>query len=470
MMPRPRIAVVAGYMPFFDEIMPPGYAADREAFGRTAADAVAGTGEVTYLGLVRDHETGASAGRQLAALRPDAVLVVPTMATPAGYLWAVLEPNPDIPVVLWAAHEESEVAASYDMPVLCRHSSNVGALMIGNMLSRHGRRFATVVGPRDEDAIGAEVRDAVKVAVLAGQLRRARIGRLGEPLDGYLNVDIDPAALRRATGSEIVDVPLEEWQDAIATTSDENARSVLASLPKGVDLDDRGRPHDVLAAARLASALAVIADRHRLDAGTLNCRGAFGVANSEIATLGCLAVTHVTSRGVPFTCTGDLPTALAMLAGRRLGGAALYCELDAIDQRRDAFLCANTGEGDFGWRGGTETCKVFASGSDSGRHAGGCSVRHGLKRGPATVIGFTPKADATGGFTFLAMEGETLDPPDVALTVTSAWFRAEMRPMRRAFAAWVDAGATHHASLTPGRHGDSLARLAAALGIGFASI
>ncbi len=469
-MSRPRIAVVAGYMPFFDEIMPAGYAHDRESFGSLVAKAVEPAGDITYLGLVRDHETGEAAGRRLSDMQADAVLVVPTMATPAGYFWHVLAPNPDVPVVLFAAHEVETIGADYDMVALCRHSANVGALMIGNILSREGRPFRAIVGPRDREDIQEEVQQALRVAALAGSIRRARLGRLGEPLDGYDNVKVDPTALKQAIGMEVVDIPLAEWEEACRSVTDDQSAALTASLKTVADVDDRGQPGEVTAAARMSVALEKTIDRHGLNAGALNCRGAFGVGNSAIASLGCLATSRATSSGVPFTCTSDVITAVAMLIGKRLGGAALYCELDAIDEDREAFLCANTGEGDFDWCPRQKPCRIFSSGSDSGRFAPGCSVKQILKAGPATMIGFSPRAGAPGGFSLIAMEGEVLDPPKVALSVTSAWFRAEKRPMRKAMSAWIQAGATHHGSLSPGHLAEPICELAAFLGIGFERI
>lgn len=467
-MQRPyHIAVAAGYMPFFNEIMPAGYPADRDAYGRSMADACEAAGAVSYLGLVDSEASGHAAGQALGALGADALLLAPTMATPAAYLWNVTQPHPDVPVVVWAAYETGTIAPAYDMVALCRHSQNVGALMVGNMLSRHGRPFAVVAGERDDPLVRAELADTLRVAALAGRLRTARVGRLGRPLDGYANVDVDPGALRAATGIEIVDVPLAEWNTALAAVDDGAADRLVAEVGSRATLDDGGAPDAVRAAARMAVALREVAADKALFAGALNCRGAFGVANDVVPCLGCLAVTHTTSLGTPFACTGDLITAIAMAIGKALGGAALYCELDAIDSSRDAFLCANTGEGDYGWSETPAQCRVFASGADSGRRAPGCSVRQTLRPGDATLIGFSPRAEARGGFALLAMEGEVLDPPEVALTVSSAWFRADTRPMRRAFGRWAEAGATHHGALVPGRHAARLELLARFLGIGF---
>lgn len=465
-----RIAVAAGYMPFFNEIMPQDYPADRDAYGRSLAQAAEAAGDVTYLGLVDDGEAGRRAGIALSALDADAVLLAPTMATPANYLWNVVEPNPKLPVVIWSAHETGTIAPGYDMVELCRHSQNVGALMAGNMLARHGRPFVVVTGEREDPAVRDELADKLRVAALAGRLRRSRIGRLGHPLDGYANVDVDPDALRQSCGMEVIDIGLDEWNDALSDADDEAIDSVLADVDRYASLDPGRDAPQARAAARMAAALGAVSRRHDLIAGGLNCRGAFGVGNAVSLSLGCLALTHAAATGVPFACTGDLITAIAMAIGSALGGATLYCELDAIDTTRDAFLCANTGEGDPRWGRSRTDCRIFEAGAASGRRAPGCSVRQVLSEGEATMIGFTPRAGAPGGFVLIAMEGQVQEAPKVALSVTSAWFQADTKPMRRAFSQWAEAGATHHGSLTPGRQARRLELLARFLGIGFEQV
>jgi L-arabinose isomerase len=462
---RPRIAIVSGYMPFFDEIMPRGYREDRDALGRSTADVVADVGDAVYCGLADSRDAGLAIGRRIAEIKPDAILVAPTMATPADFLWSALEPHPDRPVVLWAAHEMASVPRDYDMPMLCRHSSNVGALMIGNMLNRHGRRPLVIVGPRDDESTRQAVKRAMASAVVAGHLRHARIGRIGRPLDGYLNVDVDQTQLRDGIGAEIIDIPLEEWEAAVAAASEESVGATAAYVREHALIDDRGASSGAEQSLRVTTALGALIKDHRLDAGALNYWGEFGIANPKIGVVGSLAATVATSTGVPFACTGDLITAVAMLVGKRLGGGALYCELDAIDYGRDAFLCANTGEGDFAYsvRGGLSS--VFATGASSGRRVEGLSVRHLVPAGPATMIGFSPRRDATGGFVLVAMEGEVQEPPDTSLEVTQAWFSARRKPMSDALATWITAGATHHGSLSPGHLAAGVASVARILGI-----
>ena len=82
------------------------------------------------------------------------------------------------------------------------------------------------------------------------------------------------------------------------------------------------------------------------------------------------------------------------------------------------------------------------------------------------MIGFTPSPQEAGGFTFIAMEGVVQEPPDVALTVTAAWFQAKRSPMRGAMEAWIRAGATHHGALCPGHLAGQIQLLARYLRVG----
>ena len=63
----------------------------------------------------------------------------------------------------------------------------------------------------------------------------------------------------------------------------------------------------------------------------------------------CWALGRLTTAGRPFTCTGDIVTAVAMLTTKRLGGAAVYHEIEAIDYATGEVVIANSGEHDLAW-------------------------------------------------------------------------------------------------------------------------
>lgn len=464
-----RIAVLGGYMPFFDPIMPGGYREGRDAFARNAAALLEGVGTVDYLGLVDSHEAGAAAGRAIAAGDADVVVLVPTMACPAGYVMAALSAVPDLPVVIAPLAEIDRIPPGYDMPDLCHHSGHVGALMSANMLHRAGRRPAIVAGQADDPQVRARLAQAVLAAAIAGRLRRLRVGRLGRPLEGYGNVDLDDADVHGRLGISLVGIERAEWVDAVSSVTARQRAALRERLAGRLAIADPGSS-DATAALGVAVALDTIVERHNLDAGAINCRGEWGVTEPRIASLACLGLSALAGRGIPFACTGDVATAVALWLGRQAGGAALYCELDAVDTGENAFLCSNTGEADPAWLPAGTCCTAFPAGGHSGRPSPGCCVTQRLEPGPATMVGFSPDGRRGEGYVLCALEGEVTGTPDVVLPVTKAWFRPAGGDPYGAFEAWARAGATHHGSLSRGRLAQSLAAVAGHAGIAFEAL
>src|SRR5260370_33289845 len=69
----------------------------------------------------------------------------------------------------------------------------------------------------------------------------------------------------------------------------------------------------------------------------------------EIGITPCYGLGRLTSRGIPWTCAGDVVTAVAMLSVKRLGGAAIYHELEAVDYATGEVGIANSGEHGLDW-------------------------------------------------------------------------------------------------------------------------
>lgn len=252
-------------------------------------------------------------------------------------------------------------------------------------------------------------------------------------------------------------MPLAEWSERFAlVTEAEIAAFSNERLPRLLPRQAvwQNSP-DLDRALRMALALDRLADDHALDCGAIACRGPFGdgLPNGAIS---CLATALCATTGRPFAATGDLVTAVAMWVGRNLGGATLYCKSDAIDRDRDAFLLANTGEGDLAWTASGGRFAIHDASVHSGRAVPGVVLQQDLTSGPATALGFALDTSRSSRLTMIAMEGRTGAPARTALKVTSGWFHADARPAAAAFEAWANAGATHHLALSRGALAEAL--------------
>ena len=170
--------------------------------------------------------------------------------------------------------------------------------------------------------------------------------------------------------------------------------------------------------ARLCLALDSIVREHALDGGAFNCHGENCLQNPAIGVTACYGVSRQTSEGRPFSCTGDLPTAIAMKILRELSGAVIYGELDLVDETRNFVLLANGGEGDFDAANGL--VRIIGNENFAGLHGRGASLQFEPFQGDATILSFTPVG---AGYRMIAAEGTLGPAPSTGLSLFHAAFQ-----------------------------------------------
>ena len=463
---RPRIGVVSPYWTLWEHTAGPTFRADRLALARDVATSLADAVEPVAVLEVDSAEAGASAGRSFAELGLDAVLVVQTMAVPAAWTMAALAAVPRTPAVVWALHETGLVDGGFDHGSITTQGATVGAPMLTNLLSRAGRPFELVLGRRYDPPTIAKVRDALRLAGIASGIGRARLGRIGRPLDGYAHVDVDDDALRAATGIELVAVDPDEVVDRFRSVADDDVRALEADVRRDWIVEQEPVPDDLDRSLRAALAFEAVADAHRLDGGASNCHVPQFRFGEPIGIAPCFALGRLTSAGRPFTCTGDIVTAVAMLTTKRLGGAAIYHEIEAIDYATGEVVIANSGEHDLAWLAPGARPRLRPNGWFCGRdaHCGVCAVFEPA-HGPATLVGFTPHPAARGGFRFVAGRGTLTDRTFPETGTVNGAFRFRDGSVEEAWARWATAGVNHHSSATPGDLSGDVATVARHLGV-----
>ena len=167
---------------------------------------------------------------------------------------------------------------------------------------------------------------------------------------GYACVDTDDALLRAATGIELVPIAPAELRELYAAVTAPRVAALEAETRADYDVEIEG--DELERSLRAACAIDDLVERHGLDAGAMNCHVPEIRFGEEIGITPCLGLGRSTTRGVPWTCVGDVLTAVAMLAGKLLGGAAQYHELEAVDYETGELVIASSGEFDLALRAG----------------------------------------------------------------------------------------------------------------------
>ncbi len=328
---------------------------------------------------------------------------------------------------------------------------------------REDRPFTTVFGSWGDDDLEGRLAHAMRGALGAVSIRGSRMLAVGQPLDGYGDIEATEADLLRL-GITKINVTPSDLSAAFHAVSDGTVAAEADD--RRIRFDSSAVPDDVLErSVRVTCALRDLCATGSVVGGTVNCHSAHLRWNPEVGVTACLAVSTLTSEGRPFSCTGDIPTAVALVLGRSIAGSALYCELYQLDLDGDWILVANGGEGDLDARDTERPVRLLPEEHYSGDHGAGTAVGFSLPIGPATFISLSPVAHARGGWCLVAAEGEIVGSTDETIEGPNGMFRFTNGPVAEAYRQWCGLGATHHAALLAGHQRAALEIACTYLGI-----
>jgi L-arabinose isomerase len=442
------VGLILPYNTFWEASVPFDLRADRESFADTAQAALESRVELTARATVASVEDGGAAAQRFRDAGVEAVLVLQTLAVMPAYTLAALRGLPDVPVVIWTIHRQARLPASFDHSAITSEGATVGTPMLTNMLVRSGRPFELVVGVIDDPAALASVADALRVAAAATRLRRSRIGRVGPVFQGYDCVDADDERLRAATGIEAVRIEAAELRELYLAVAPARVADLERETREVYDVEPSAEGDVLARSLRAACALDDLVERHRLDAGAINCHVPEIRFGEEVGIAPCFALGRQTSRGIPWACAGDIVTAVAMLTLKLLGAAAQYHELESLDYATGELVIASSGEHDLAFAG--ERPRLARNlWYDADPHSGACAC-FGAPAGPATLVAFTELDAPTPGYRFILAPGEFTGTGWPGVGTPYAAFRFGSGGAIDAWTAWCRAGANHHSAATPG--------------------
>jgi L-arabinose isomerase len=463
-----RIGFLPFYVDYYEAICAD-FRREKTALARRCAERLKAFGSVVWDGeLIRDVDSATVTGRKLAEDDIDVIVVVTTIAVFASIPLTALR-ELSIPILIWNAQEIERVGAGYSMVEIVRNTGQIGTQALANALLREGRAFRVVTGYQENPRTNDCLRRFFAVAQAVAILKRARLLMVGDGFAGMTDIELDDAYAAKHLGASVTNVSparlTEAYRAADAELIERETLEARATSTVAEVSDD-----ELARSVRLSVALQSLVDEHGADAGSLNCHRENCLRNPAIGITACYSLGVQNARGRSFTCTGDLPTALAMLMLKTLTGVAMYTEVQVMDEQREAVVIANSGEGEDRIRRPAAKSRISGNTNFKGLHGRGASFAYPLQTGPATLVSLTPTPNGPRPFRLIVAEGEILDDALPDAGALAGFFRFAHMKLHEGYTRWLEAGPVHHAATTLGHWEAELRDIASHLQFEFVGV
>lgn len=426
--------------------------------------------QVVDFGMIDTAETAFRKIKEIQAADLDLVFVnMLTYATSAT--WGLLVRDLRVPLVLVALQplKAMDYARGSTYMQLC--NDNICSVPeFANAAIRMGRRVPDVIVGhlRGDPRAQAEIHEWCDIAKVLHDLKGARIGHFGHPIEAMLDMHTDQTALTAAFGIHVVQTEIDDLRRLERTVTEaeiaSKKREILALFdtpdPRGDPVTRKLTEEDLRQSARAAVALDKFVEAFRLDGLAYYYQGEPDSDTARLAASLIVGNSLLTASGFPMCGESDLKTCIAMLILDRLDIGGSFAEFHPMDFEEDFILVGHDGPHHVNIAEGRPVLRSLVK--YHGKPGSGASVEFKIREGPITLLGVTSTAE--GRFKFVVAEGESVRGPipPTGNTNTRGFFKPDARTF---FKAWVREGPTHHFALGVGHRATTLAKIAEALGL-----
>ncbi|WP_263409006.1 L-fucose/L-arabinose isomerase family protein [Terriglobus tenax] len=411
--------------------------------------------EVISGGLVDTVESGRNAGDYFASQNVDLIFCFVTTYVQSAFVVPVAQRGKAHMVLVGLQPTAGMNVKEVTTHLQLAHDNCTSLPEIMYALRRCHLRADTVFGKLHDDPRSEKlVREWVYAAKAVHALKNARIGLLGHPFEGMLDMNVDPTSFTVAFGMHVDMIEMGDLATRVAGVTEEEIGGMIRRIEDfftfpepGSDSTITGKvtPESMRNAARVAVGLEKLVHDYGLDGLSHYYRGLPGNQDEFLIANIIVGASLLTAQGIPVAGEGDLKNCAAMLIMDRLDAGGSFCELHPADFTEDFVFIGHDGPGHIGISNEAPALRELSL--YHGKFGNGVSVEFKVKNGPITIAGITVRED--GRFAMIAAEGQSLpgDIPETGNTNTRAKFNPDMPTF---IENWTDAGVTHHFALGVG--------------------
>lgn len=321
---------------------------------------------------------------------------------------------------------------------------------------------------QDDEAADKKLAECCRIARVLHDLKTARIGHIGHPIESMLDMHSDATMLTAFFNAHIVQCEAHEIVSGYEA-ADENMVALVKNDirsffdtpdPSSDPIAEKLNETDLETAARATVALQAFVKNKELDGLAYYYEGEENSLTRLVMSNLIVGNSLLTSRGFPMCGESDLKTCLAMFIMDRLGIGGSFAEFHPVDFNEGFVLVGHDGPHNIAIADGKPVLRSLQK--YHGKYGSGASVEFKIKEGPITMLSINSTYD--GKLKFIIAEGESMAGPipPTGNTNTRGFFRPDVRTF---LYRWMKEGPTHHFALGVGHHAATIQKIGGYLGV-----
>lgn len=426
--------------------------------------------EVVDFGLVDNVQSAYELVPALKAANLDLIFCdMLTYATSSTF--GIIIKSIDVPIVLVALQPDKALDYANASTYQQLYNDDICALPeFAGVAVRMGKNVPDmIIGTlHDDPQAELEIEEYCRIARVLHDLKTARIGHIGHPIEAMLDMHTDSTMITAHFGLHIIQCEAHEivahYNKVTDAEMDAAKECILdffdTPFPVSDPISDKLKDADLDTSAKVTIALEKFVKEKKLDGLAYYYEGEEGSNTRLVMSNLIVGNSLLIGAGFPMCGESDIKTCIAMLIMDRLGIGGSFAEFHPVDFKEDFVLVGHDGPHNIAIAEGRPVLRSLKK--YHGKPGFGAGVEFKIKEGPITMLSISSTFD--GKFKFIIAEGESIKGPipPTGNTNTRGFFKNDIRTFLR---QWIREGPTHHFALGIGHHSGTIQKIANYLNI-----
>jgi len=375
--------------------------------------------------------------------------------------------NVNKPIILLTTSIKKTIPGNYSLPEAALEQYVLSNIEISHVLKRAGKKHVySVTGLMDDDNTLLKVVEYFKAVLIIKKLQNSNIGFIGEStFPGMLDIIIDEESAKSKFGVNILHFKNDEIIDtfkSITSSQVEEEKKQMLDEFKNISINKNEESFNK--SIQMGLGYKSLIAKYDLASVANYC---FPIMrNPEVGVPACMGSVMCTTEGVPFSCEGDIGTAIALFILKEVLGASALVEFSLSDYKKNAILMFHCGNGNLRFSrspGDVEIKfhdsfkKEISTVDDSFE---GMSFEFSSKDGKAMLLSISTNTESQWQMNICS--GEIKYYPPVNLSIPQSWWQVS-GSIDDFLEKWCSSGPIHHMALGYGHQKGILAKISSLL-------